>query len=118
MKICYQAILFGLLVSLFIILFIDSLYFMQAKLFNISYWRLSHIFIYFIMALLCPNNLTLFMILGVLWEITERLVGFITAKEKFWTSGGSYGQAMDILMNFIGYKLGEFVHPYLFTHCC
>jgi len=79
----------------------------------ITRWSPSHFMLYFITGCLCPNHLEEFMGFGVLWEIIERVMGTISKKEKFWTSGGWQGQLLDLMFNFLGYKFSELFYTYL-----
>jgi len=73
--------------------------------YNITYWHISHFTYYFILGLLCPNNYCLFMLMGVLWELIERVYGKMIGQEDYWTSNGLTGQITDIIMNATGYSL-------------
>ena len=115
MNSCNLAILILILCGIFIATFVNYLQFMSVKFFEgtmITRWSISHMMIFFIIGCLCPNHLEEFMGIGLLWEIIERIIGIISKKETFWTSGGWQGQLLDLIMNFIGYKSSELFYTY------
>lgn len=76
-------------------------------------WEWSHIFTYFIFALLCPNDWKFVFIIGMTYEIFELIVGFLSGDQSFWTSQAqnliSFG---DIKANLLGYGIGHVVKSF------
>ena len=70
-------------------------------------WCFSHFMLYFIIGNLCPHHLKEFMIIGVLWEIIERIITTMTESQNLWTNKGWGGQLTDLFMNLLGYKFSE-----------
>lgn len=107
---CKISIYFGLIISLIIIFNIRNLSFLDKVLISkpkITLWIITHFICYFIVGKLCPNNLKLFLSLGIIWEIFEKIYGYITNGDKYWTSGGYHGQIKDICVNMLGYYLAQ-----------
>ena len=84
--------------------------FMDKKIGGSTYftrWSVSHFMLYFIIGNLCPHHLKEFMIIGVLWEIIERIITTMTESQQLWTNKGWGGQLTDLFMNLLGYKFSE-----------
>ena len=112
---CKLAICFGILVGITVFLFINKLAFLDKNIYegdtkysNISLWKVTHFITYFIIGILCPNNYILFLILGICWEIFEKLYGEYTNNVKYWTSDGLYSQIKDVGFNMLGYHIAHF----------
>ena len=95
---------------IFIATCIPYLEFLCTKLYkHITGWSITHVIWFFIMGYLCPQRVEEFMLIGIFWEVLEKIIGKLTGKENFWTSGGTKGQITDLIMNYIGYIVGEYV---------
>ncbi len=79
---------------------------------RISGWHISHFSLFFIIGLLCPK-FYIVLIFGLLWEVFEHMYGVYTNKEKYWTSGGKFGQMTDIVMNGLGFLSGSYLSKYI-----
>ena len=100
----------SIIVGSFVIINIKKLNFLDTVIWRyprLTYWSLTHFFWFFIFGLLAPNSRVILFILGLLWEIIEKLYGKYTNKEKYWTSNGIIGQITDLVMNMVGYELGH-----------
>ena len=107
---CNIARMLLIVAAIFIATCIPYLGFLSTKLYkHITGWSITHIIWFFIMGYLCPGHIQEFMLMGILWEVLEKIIGILTGKEKFWTSGGTKGQITDLIMNYIGYVVGEYV---------
>ena len=49
------------------------------------------------------------LILGVVWEVFEYIMGVVFNKKKYWTSGGISGQMTDLIMNVLGFIVGGYL---------
>lgn len=74
---------------------------------RITRWSISHFLLYLVIGLLCPGHRVFYFWTGVSWELFERLYGIHTNQELYWTSNGVSGQVTDIVMNVLGYELGQ-----------
>ena len=83
------------------------------KSFSIDGWSLTHLLFYMLIGFQYPNSIYLTMTSGILWELFETYVGyfkpsllknfgFITDEKMWW-----YGKFSDIIINFIGFKIGK-----------
>ena len=111
---CSSAYLLLSITVIIITIFSSYLQFMKKNIFKIPFltrWSLSHVLLYFILGSLCPNQFYEFMIIGLLWEIIERIFGMMNETTYFWTSDGWRGQTVDLIMNIIGYKLSALFFP-------
>jgi hypothetical protein len=87
--------------------------FLKYKDISITGWSLAHLTYFFLIGLLCSKQTTIFMIIGVLWELFEFAYGHLTNDSSYWTSGGGINQLIDIVMNFTGYSLAQLFTQYL-----
>ena len=107
---CKISIYFGLIISIIIIFNIKTLSFLDKVVIckpKVTLWAITHFICYFIVGKLCPNNFKLFLYLGIIWEVFEKIYGYITNSENYWTSGGYNGQIKDIGFNMLGYYLAH-----------
>ena len=105
---CKYAVLLLFGTVIFISIFMNNLQFMNKKMFHIiTRWNISHMLLYFILGSLCPNHLNEFMIVGLIWEIIERIFATMFESPTLWTSNGWKGQMIDLVMNLLGYKFSE-----------
>lgn len=81
----------------------------QTKIiYDVDIWALLHILIFFILTFIFPNQYILLFILGIMWEITEHLLGsyfkYINIKclSQWW-----YFRYIDILYNLFGIILAK-----------
>ncbi len=88
------------------------------KKFSIDGWSFTHLFFFMIIGFVYPFSLYLSMFLGIIWELFETYVGYYkpnflkgwgycsTKKtKKIWW----YGKWSDIIVNFIGFKTGQYI---------
>lgn len=109
---CYLSIFLGFLNCIGIIIFIGKLNFLDQVVINkprLTLWSATHCIFFYIMGKLCPNQYLRYFILGVSWEIFEKIYGKWTNRELYWTSNGSLGQIYDIIMNIMGYHLAHII---------
>jgi len=71
---------------------------------HLTRWSISHFMLYFIIGNLCPHHLKEFMIIGLLWEIIERIISTMIESPNVWTNKGWKGQLYDLYMNYLGYE--------------
>jgi len=101
--------------SILILMFVGGLIFilgnskstMDKKIGDSTYltrWSISHFMLYFIIGNLCPHHLKEFMIIGLLWEIIERIISTMIESPNVWTNKGWKGQLYDLYMNYLGYE--------------
>ena len=64
---------------------------------GIDLWSMIHIFIYFISGLIIPNEYEFVIIISILCEITEYLIGY-------------RGRLSDLFFNLLGYYIGSNIH--------
>lgn len=93
--------------------------FVDITLFNepcCSLWAVSHFVLYFVLGIMFPNCQVLFIIMGVLWELTESTIGYFTKSffNKINTDGGEYkdwmsGSFRDVILNVLGLYMGIFI---------
>lgn len=76
---------------------------------RITGWNLSHFLWFYTIGKFCPNKYVLFMAIGIIWEIFEKIYGKLAGEELYWTSNGTTGQLMDIIMNLLGYHLAHYI---------
>ena len=110
MDTCKQSIYVGFIVCIMIILFIKNFDFLDRIILEnprITLWSITHFMCYFIVGTLCPNKYLEFLLLGISWEIFEKIYGKSTGDELYWTSTGVSGQLNDIIMNTLGYHLAH-----------
>lgn len=80
-------------------------------------WSLSHLLMNFVLGYLFPDNLLLFMIIGIIWEFIEQYIHVQSLyddeliTEKWWV-----GVISDVGMNSMGLILGNTFSP--FRQCC
>lgn len=87
-----------------------------------DYWSISHFMTFAIVGFFYPNKIIEFLILGIMWECLEdylaansntQLVNCIKYKKSFWCNGIQddywYGKWDDIIFNFLGYLLGNYI---------
>ena len=87
----------------------DTKYPLLSKLFISSYfdqWQLSHFIVYMIAASLYPHYKYTLLILGIIWEIIEVLLGHIYPDSNgvWW-----YGTYKDIIANGLGILVGVYL---------
>ena len=87
--------------------------FIKYKGIAIHGWSITHFLFFLILGLFCAKQTTMFMLLGVLWELFEYGYGHLTNDVLYWTSGGIINQFVDIFMNFCGYTTGQFLSHYV-----
>ena len=114
---CYYAICYAFLTSIFIILFIKKLSFLDTPIdvgilkgSKLTLWSITHFITFFIIGKLCPNNYVFFFLLGVCWEIFETIYGKYKNDIKYWTGNGIDGQINDIVMNTLGYHFSHIIN--------
>jgi len=85
------------------------------KIFNyhITGWIISHFLLYLIIGLICSTQFILFFVIGVLWEIIEYVIVYIT-DETFWTNNTHKFQYGDIIANTLGYLSGSVLNRLMF----
>jgi len=94
------------------------------KKINIDFdlWSLTHFVLFFYFGLIYPKKLTLFFIIGVIWELIEdylaknestKLVDCNVHKDSFWCNGFNdgywYGKLDDVIVNCYGFLLGSYI---------
>lgn len=122
--ICSLVLCFTYFIIMFSMYQKDKIYkydFMNKTVFTIngikfSWWPISHFILYFIIGLFCRKHWWLILLIGILWELFEYLVGKIIY--PFHTKIGynsQYSQKWltynkwDVLFNILGYILGVIV---------
>ncbi len=78
----------------------QPLFHVFGDLIPVSWWRISHLLLHMWFGYWFPYDFWVFFILGIMWEVTEWLLGKIH-NQKYW-----YGTVEDIFMNVIGFNLG------------
>ena len=76
---------------------------------RITLWQVTHFILYFILGKFCKNNHVFFFMIGLLWELIEKLYGKFTGEEFYWTSDGGNGQITDVIMNILGYHFAHII---------
>ena len=89
---------------------------------NFGGWNLTHLIFYYFVGLLFPDCILIAMVIGVIWEIFEEILGSINLPGMVNTTGVSglqygdrwvKGNLNDILCNFIGFVAGMLTTKYL-----
>ena len=75
---------------------------------RITGWSISHFLLYSIIGFVVPDFYWI-LILGVVWEVFEYIMGVVFNKKKYWTSGGISGQMTDLIMNVLGFIVGGYL---------
>ena len=83
---------------------------------TITGWSIAHLVYFFLIGLLCAKQVSIFMLIGIFWEIFEFAYGHLTNDSLYWTSGGVINQFGDIVMNFIGYSLAGLFSQYVLSN--
>lgn len=110
MDTCSSSIYLGLFICIIIVFNIRSLNFLDPVIIKkprLTLWSITHFITFYIMGKLCPNQYLQYFMLGVLWELFEKIYGKLTDDEVYWTSNGLQGQGYDIAMNTMGYHLAH-----------
>jgi hypothetical protein len=87
-------------------------------------WNLTHLIFYYFIGLLFPDCILIAMIIGVLWEVFEEILGSFnvpgmvnmntTKRPNLQYEGGWVkGNLTDLLCNFIGFVAGALTTEYL-----
>jgi len=76
---------------------------------RISMWQISHFLLFMFFGFKCKDQYIFYIMIGILWEIFEYIYGYINNNIVYWTSGGIKGQLMDIIMNILGYIIGNII---------
>lgn len=86
---------------------------LQYKLFNninnINGWSITHFIVFTLAGYYGHKHIFLLMLIGILWELTEVLLGYITKQNKTDDSVWWYGSYEDIIVNFIGLMTGKYL---------
>ncbi|AAR26963.1 FirrV-1-H2 precursor [Feldmannia irregularis virus a] len=79
---------------------------LQSQVGPLTGYQASHFLMYFIIGYV--NFLSVYDVLSasIAWELFEYIYGKTSGQERYWTSGGTYGQFGDICLNTSGYILG------------
>jgi hypothetical protein len=107
---CSISLYIGLLICSGIICFIKNFKFLDTVIIQkprLTRWSITHVITFYIMGKLCPNQYVRYLLLGILWELFEKIYGHLSGAELYWTSNGGKGQFYDIVMNTIGYHLAH-----------
>lgn len=110
MNTCNLSVLLGLLMCVFIVFFIKYLSFLNPVIIKnprVTIWSVTHFITFYIAGKMCPNQYLKYFIMGVLWEVFEKIYGIVTGKELYWTSNGIQGQISDIIVNTLGYHMAH-----------
>lgn len=98
--------------------FTDILSFKLSK--RIDGWLISHFIAFAVAGFFFPNTLVLSMVIGILWEIIEWIIGITkpsflkgigdcrhnsNGTTKYWW----YGQYKDIVADFAGFMVGKYI---------
>lgn len=75
---------------------------------QIKGWSISHFLLYSVIGFIVPDFYWI-LILGVVWEVFEYIMGVVFNKKKYWTSGGISGQMTDLIMNVLGFIVGGYL---------
>lgn len=86
-----------------------------------SSWPISHFILYMILGMLFPDCVLLVIVIGIIWEVIEEMIGYIERKTGYkientlssdktqysgtWCRGNPY----DILFNIAGFYFGKFI---------
>lgn len=87
---------------------------------GISYWAFSHLIMYMILGYLLPNHFIILTIVGIVWELFETVVGYLTMPKDIKKEGKRKitgeenieymnwwsGSIKDIIFNTIGFLIG------------
>ena len=110
MNSCDISIYLGLCICIIIIKYIKNLNFLDPVIIKkprLTLWSITHFITFYIMGKLCPNQYLRYFMIGILWELFEKIYGNLTNDEVYWTSNGLRGQGYDIIMNMLGYHLSH-----------
>ena len=110
MDTCKLSVYLGVGLCVFIVFFINYLNFLNPVIIErprITIWSITHFITFYFAGKLCPNQYLKYFIMGVLWEIFEKIYGIMTNKELYWTSNGVEGQLNDIIINTFGYHFAH-----------
>lgn len=86
----------------------------------INGWLISHYVVFFLAGYFYPTTFKLAMIIGIIWEICEYIIGYFSKnmsdslgirikKTKNWW----YGQYKDVIVNLLGFISGRYLHRLL-----
>jgi hypothetical protein len=74
---------------------------------HLTGWRISHLLLHMVLAMIYPARMALFFSLGVVWELIEYLIGLYSSDE--WWGGSVWAHSQDIIANTLGFLLGMLV---------
>jgi len=75
---------------------------------KITGWQISHFLSFSVAGIMVPRVYWILLV-GVLWEFVEYILGVVLDKKDYWTSGGIDGQLKDIIMNCLGFLTGRYI---------
>ena len=94
----------------------------KLKILDFDLWSVTHILFYFALTYIYPNEYVYIFILGILWEISEYILGGLNPKNIKYLMGECgymkkdeswwYGKFSDILANSIGIMLALLLKKY------
>jgi len=85
---------------------------LRMKLFDnidITGWSISHFIVFAIAGYYGHKHIICLMLIGILWEIIEIILGYITKSNNTDDSIWWYGSFSDIIVNFLGLMTGKYV---------
>jgi hypothetical protein len=85
---------------------------LRMKLFDnidITGWSATHFIVFAIAGYYGHKHIICLMLIGILWEIIEIILGYITKSNKTEDSIWWYGSFSDIIVNFLGLMTGKYV---------
>ena len=93
----------------------------SSKKYGLDGWSVTHLLFYMLLAYLFPNKIILTVSLGIIWELVEMFLGIyiVIYKPDIFKEFGScstdntkiwwYGKFSDIIVNFIGFIIGQYL---------
>ncbi len=84
-------------------------------------WSLAHIILYYFVGLLFPDCMMIAMVIGIIWECLEQLVGYLLPRDivnvtkspgRQYQNEWIHGSISDVLYNFIGFVAGMLTTKY------
>jgi hypothetical protein len=76
-------------------------------------WLISHYVVFFLAGYFYPTTFKLAMIIGIIWEICEYIIGYCSKIMSDSLGSWWYGQYQDVIVNLLGFISGRYVNRLL-----
>ena len=76
-------------------------------------WLISHYVVFFLAGYFYPTTFKLAMIIGIIWEICEYIIGYCSKNMNDSLGSWWYGQYQDVIVNLLGFISGRYVNRLL-----